>query len=123
MPMRNSMRLSAATPVSRSGIACCTATAQRTASTTLANSTSIPSQVVLTTRDQECQGGTRPGDAPDQERQSMVFRALSSRAASARDGGLIVARVMPLRLHGSIARLLLPGRSEASIERPGDVEG
>jgi len=25
-----------------------------------------------------------------------------------RDGGLIVARVMPLRLHGSIARLLLP---------------
>ena len=40
-----------------------------------------------------------------------------------RDGGLIVARVMPLRLHGSIARLLLPGRSEASIERPGGVEG
>src|SRR5206468_7129308 len=24
--------------------------------------------------DQECQGGTRPGDAPDQERQSVVFR-------------------------------------------------
>jgi len=40
-----------------------------------------------------------------------------------RDGGLIVARVMPLRLHGSIARLPLPGRSEASIERPGGVEG
>src|SRR5712671_6551655 len=35
MPMRSSMRLSAPTPVSRSGIACCTATAQRTASTTL----------------------------------------------------------------------------------------
>src|SRR6201997_865901 len=42
--------LSAPTPVSRSGIACCTATAQRTASTTLANSTSIPSPVVLTMR-------------------------------------------------------------------------
>jgi hypothetical protein len=39
------------------------------------------------------------------------------------DSGLIVARVMPRRLHGSIARLLLPGRSEASTERPGDVEG
>src|SRR6266436_2785256 len=39
MPMRSSMRLSAATLVFRSGIACCTATAQRTASTTLANST------------------------------------------------------------------------------------
>src|SRR6516164_10111341 len=50
MPMRNSMRLSAAMPVSRSGIACCTSTAQRTASTTLANSTSIPSPVVLTMR-------------------------------------------------------------------------
>ena len=48
--MRNSMRLSAATPVFRSGIACCTATAQRTASTTLANSTSRPSPVVLTMR-------------------------------------------------------------------------
>src|SRR3984893_7966695 len=50
MPMRNSMRLSAPTPAFRSGIACCTATAQRTASTTLANSTSMPSPVVLTTR-------------------------------------------------------------------------
>ena len=40
-----------------------------------------------------------------------------------RDGGLIVARVMPLRLHGSIARLLLSERSEGSIERPGGVEG
>jgi hypothetical protein len=41
-----------------------------------------------------------------------------------RDGDLIAARVMPLpRLHGSIARLLLPGRSEASIERSGGVEG
>ena len=36
--MRNSMRSSAAAPVFCSGIACCTATAQRTASTTLANS-------------------------------------------------------------------------------------
>src|SRR6516225_2146345 len=45
MPMRNSIRLSAATPVFRSGIACCTATAQRTASTTLANSTNRPSPV------------------------------------------------------------------------------
>lgn len=44
-------------------------------------------------------------------------------SSSGRDGGLIVARVMPLRLHGSIARLLLPGRSEGSIERPGGVEG
>jgi hypothetical protein len=44
------MRLSGATPVFRSGIACCTATAQRTASTTLANSSSRPSPVVLTIR-------------------------------------------------------------------------
>src|SRR5689334_1563232 len=36
MPMRSSMRLSAATPALRSGIACCSSTAQRTASTTLA---------------------------------------------------------------------------------------
>src|SRR6516162_4971608 len=50
MPMRNSMRLSAATPLFRSGIAYCTSTAQRTASTTLANSTSRPSPVVLTMR-------------------------------------------------------------------------
>ena len=42
---RNSMRVSAATPGSRLGIACCTATAQRTASTTLANSTNRPSPV------------------------------------------------------------------------------
>src|SRR5690349_4719130 len=47
MPIRNSMRLSAATPVFRSGIACCTSTAQRTASTTLENSTSMPSPVVF----------------------------------------------------------------------------
>src|SRR5208282_2314898 len=40
----------AATPVFRSGIACCTATAQRTASTTLAYSTNKPSPVVLTMR-------------------------------------------------------------------------
>jgi hypothetical protein len=50
MPMRSSMRLSAVTLVFRSGIACCTATAQPTASTTLANSTSNPSPVVLTMR-------------------------------------------------------------------------
>ena len=54
--MRNSMRLSAPTPVLRSGIACCTATAQRTASTTLANSTSMPSPVVGSP-------GQKPGDA------------------------------------------------------------
>jgi hypothetical protein len=40
-----------------------------------------------------------------------------------RDGGLMMARVTPLRLHGSTARLLLPERSEASIERQGGVEG
>src|SRR5207245_1306724 len=39
MPIRDSMGSSAATPVLRSGIACCTSTVQRTASTTLANST------------------------------------------------------------------------------------
>src|SRR6516165_4042063 len=50
MPMRSSIRFSAATLVFRSGIACCTATAQRTASTTRANSTSMPSPVVLTMR-------------------------------------------------------------------------
>jgi hypothetical protein len=50
MPMRNSMRLSATMPALRSGIACWTSTAQRIASTTLANSTSMPSPVVLTMR-------------------------------------------------------------------------
>src|SRR5580704_17201567 len=34
MPMRSSMRLSFPTPMFRSGICCCTSTAQRTASTT-----------------------------------------------------------------------------------------
>ena len=38
------------TPALRSAIARCTSTAQRTASTTLANSTSTPSPVVLTMR-------------------------------------------------------------------------
>ena len=50
MPIRNSMRRSAGTPVFRSSISRCTSTAQRTASTTLANSTSMPSPVVLTMR-------------------------------------------------------------------------
>jgi hypothetical protein len=49
--------------------------------------------------------------------------ALFKLGSIGRDGGLIVAPVIPLRLHGSIAQLLLPGRSEASIERPGGVEG
>jgi hypothetical protein len=41
------MRLSAGTPAFRSAISRCTSTAQRTASTTLANSTRRPSPVVL----------------------------------------------------------------------------
>ena len=48
--MRSSIRLSAATLALRSGIACCISTAHRTESTTLANSTSRPSPVVLTMR-------------------------------------------------------------------------
>ena len=50
MPMRNSIRFSSGTAVLRSVIPCCTSTAQRTASTTLANSMSNPSPVVLTMR-------------------------------------------------------------------------
>ena len=50
MPMRNSMRRSGGTPAFRSAIPRCTSTAQRTASTTLGNSTSSPSPVVLTMR-------------------------------------------------------------------------
>src|SRR5438034_1590805 len=50
MPMRNSMRRSAGRPVLRSIIAFCTSMAQRTASTTLRNSTSAPSPVRFTTR-------------------------------------------------------------------------
>ena len=50
MPMRNSMRLSGGTPALRPVIARCTSTAQRNASTTLPNSTSNPSPVVLTRR-------------------------------------------------------------------------
>jgi hypothetical protein len=52
MPMRNSIRRSAAMSALRSAIARCTSTAQRTASTTLANSTKAPSPVVLTRRPQ-----------------------------------------------------------------------
>ena len=48
--MRNSMRLSGATPVLRSIMACCTSSAQRTASRTLRNSMMLPSPVRLTTR-------------------------------------------------------------------------
>src|SRR5207253_217499 len=48
MPTRNSMRLSAGTSALRSAMSRCTSTAQRTASTTLANSTKTPSPVVLT---------------------------------------------------------------------------
>ena len=46
--MRNSIRSGAGIPTLRPAIACCTSIAQRTASTTLANSTSNPSPVVLT---------------------------------------------------------------------------
>src|SRR6185312_7601465 len=48
--MRNSLRRSAWTPALRSAMPFCTSTAQRTASTTLRNSTSAPSPVRLTTR-------------------------------------------------------------------------
>jgi hypothetical protein len=46
--MRNLIRWSSGTPASRSIIARCTSAAQRAASTTLGNSASIPSPVVLT---------------------------------------------------------------------------
>ena len=49
-PMRKSIRRSSGTPALRSTIAFCTSMAQRTASTTLRNSTSAPSPVRLTTR-------------------------------------------------------------------------
>jgi hypothetical protein len=48
--MRHSIRCASGTPVLRSGIACCTATQQRTASTTLENAASMPSPVTLTIR-------------------------------------------------------------------------
>jgi hypothetical protein len=50
IPMRNSIRRASGTGALRSAIPCCTSTAQRTASTTLANSISSPSPVVLTMR-------------------------------------------------------------------------
>ena len=50
MPMRNSMRRSGGRPALRSTIPFCTSMAQRTASTTLRNSTMAPSPVRLTTR-------------------------------------------------------------------------
>jgi hypothetical protein len=50
MPMRNSMRLSAGTVAFRSAMPACISVAQRSASTTLPNSTSSPSPVVLTSR-------------------------------------------------------------------------
>ena len=50
MPIRNSMRRSCGTPALRSTMPFCTSMAQRTASTTLRNSTSAPSPVRLITR-------------------------------------------------------------------------
>src|SRR5215472_9046784 len=50
MPMRNSIRCSGGVPLLRSAIARCTSTAQRTASTTLANSAKKPSPVFFTIR-------------------------------------------------------------------------
>jgi hypothetical protein len=50
VPMRNSIRFSFGSWALRSAIAYCTSTAQRTASTTLENSTSKLSPVVLTIR-------------------------------------------------------------------------
>ncbi len=50
MPMRKSSRLSGAMPSLRSAMPRCTSTAQRTASTTLENSSNRPSPVVLTMR-------------------------------------------------------------------------
>ena len=50
MPIRNSMRLSGATPALRSTIALWISMAEFTASTTLRNSTMLPSPVRLTTR-------------------------------------------------------------------------
>jgi len=42
------------------------------------------------------------------DRRPTTRSGLVKLSSIGRDGGLIVARVMPLRLHGSIARLLLP---------------
>ena len=50
MPMRKSIRCSGNTSALRSAMPRCTSTAQRTASTTLGNSSSRPSPVVLTIR-------------------------------------------------------------------------
>ena len=50
MPMRNTIRRSSGMPALRSTIAFCISIAQRTASTTLRNSTMAPSPVLLTTR-------------------------------------------------------------------------
>src|SRR5271165_1563104 len=50
MPIRNSMRRSLRTPSLRNAMPRCSSTAQRTASTTLANSAKSPSPVVLTMR-------------------------------------------------------------------------
>jgi hypothetical protein len=50
MPMRNSIRRSGGSEAPLSAIAAWTSAAQRSASTTLANSTSKPSPVVLTMR-------------------------------------------------------------------------
>ena len=79
IPIRNSMRRSRHTAL-RSAISRCTSTAQRTASTTLANSTSSPSPVVLTMR----------------PRCSLIFGSASSRAApSARKGAFLIRPHQP----------------------------
>ena len=86
--MRNSMRCSvAARPALRSAIPRCTSTAQRTASTTLANSTSKPSPVVLTIRPR-CSAIFGSISSP-QMRLQPLERALLVRSHQARIAGHI----------------------------------
>ena len=73
--MRNSMRLSSATPALRSTMACWTSIAQRTASTTLRNSITLPSPVRLTMRPwcTEIVGIDQVAAERPQPRQNPVF--------------------------------------------------
>src|SRR5258708_36097310 len=103
MPIRSSMRLSVPISVLRSGIVCCTSTAQRTASTTLANSTSMPSPVVLTMRPL-C---------------SAIFGSISSRRcalsrASVPSSSAPISRLYPAT---SAARMAANRRSTRSVAK------
>jgi hypothetical protein len=97
-----SMRRSGCTPVLRAAISRCTSTARRTASTTLANSPSRPSPVVLTMRPQcSLTWGRQPLAAASSAQRACLPRPPPSGANSPR-------RQLPKSLSGAARPVPLP---------------